>query len=343
MQIAAARVCTSRRSIYALASPGFRDRQTRMTIALRHSLFAAILIATPAAAQNPWGEVRSPSAGAPAVIGGYAAGCVAGAVALPLSGAGYQVMRPSRNRYFGHTALIAFVERLAGRAERQGLGRLLVGDLSQPRGGPAAYGHASHQSGLDVDIWFRLQPKDARPLSREQTEQMPMESVVRAADGVLDKQRWDRRYGDLLRLAASAPEVDRIFVNPVIKQALCRGEQGDWLGKLRPWWGHDQHFHVRLVCPADSPGCEAQKPIPPGDGCDEDLDGWVREIRLATKRPKPPAREKVVPELPLACDAVLTAASAPADGGRATVSAWSDRTDRRRLAGEEALGTAGRN
>ena len=315
-----------------------------MHVVSRASLLAALLIAAPAFAQNPWGEVRAPSAGGPEAIGGYAAGCVAGAAALPLRGEGFQVMRSSRNRYYGHPALIAFVERLAGRAERQGLGRLLVGDLSQPRGGPAAFGHASHQSGLDVDIWFRLLPKQAVPLRPEQTEQMAMVSVIRPADGVLDQQRWDRRHGELLRLAASAPEVDRIFVNPVIKRALCRaGEHGDWLGKLRPWWGHDQHFHIRLVCPADSPGCEPQKPIPAGDGCDEDLDGWVREIQLAAKRPKPTPPDRSATRLPLACDAVLTAAAAPADGGRTTIGARPAKADKRRLAGDEPAGAAGRN
>lgn len=315
-----------------------------MAFVPRASLLAAVLIAAPAWAQNPWGAVRAPSAGEAEAIGGYAAGCVAGAVALPLDGEGFQVMRPSRNRYYGHPALVAFVERLAGRAGRDGLGRLLVGDLSQPRGGPATYGHASHQSGLDVDIWFRLLPKGAEPLSRPQTEQMAMESVIRVADGVLDRQRWDRRYGDLLRLAANMPEVDRIFVNPVIKQALCRGgERGDWLGKLRPWWGHDQHFHVRLACPSDSPGCETQKPIPAGDGCDEDLDGWVREIRLAAKRPKPTPPDRSTTRLPLACEAVLTAASASPAVERATVSARSASKGSRRLAGDGTAGTASRN
>jgi penicillin-insensitive murein endopeptidase len=315
-----------------------------MALTSRASVLAAALIATPALGQNPWGEMSAPSAGEPEAIGGYAAGCVAGADTLPLDGDGYQVMRPSRNRHYGHPTLVAFVERLAGRVERQGLGRLLVGDLSQPRGGPAAYGHASHQSGLDVDIWFRLLPRDADPLTRQQTEQMAMESVVSAADGVLDRKRWDRRYGELLRLAATAPEVDRIFVNPIIKQALCSGgERGEWLGKLRPWWGHDQHFHVRLRCPADSPGCETQKPIPPGDGCEEDLDGWVREIQLALKRPKPAPPDRSATRLPLACAAVLTAPSAPTDRGRTTVGARPAKAEKRRLAGEEPAGAAGRN
>jgi penicillin-insensitive murein endopeptidase len=282
--------------------------------------------------------VDLPSSGRSQSIGGYAAGCVSGAVDLPLVGDGYQAMRPSRNRTWGHPRLVAYVRELGRTAKAHGLGGLLIGDLGQPRGGPASFGHASHQSGLDVDVWFRLTAKGAARLTREQAEQMPMESVVVADSGTLDRRRWDPRYAQLLELAARDPEVDRIFVNPVIKEALCRnGPRGDWLAKLRPWWGHDAHFHVRLSCPPDSPQCDPQKPIPAGDGCDEDLAGWVKEIRLAAKRPKPPARERQVPEMPLACQAVLTADAARGRVGSAIARAGADAAATQ-VAGEGARG-----
>jgi penicillin-insensitive murein endopeptidase len=269
--------------------------------------------AVPALAQNPWGEARSPSAGRAQAIGGYAAGCIAGAAELPLAGQGYQVMRPGRNRNYGHPRLVAYVKELARSVDARGMGRLLVGDLSQPRGGPATYGHASHQIGLDVDLWFRLLPRGSAPLTAAQTEQLPMDSVVRAADGAIDKKRWDPKFADLLQLVAQSPQVDRIFVNPIIKQHLCSGtRKGEWLAKLRPWWGHDSHFHVRLACPADSPLCQTQAPFPPGDGCDE-LERWVRDIREAKKRPPPKRGAKAPPELPLACEAVLVADAAEAE------------------------------
>ena len=40
-----------------------------------------------------------------------------------------------------------------------GLPVFYVGDMAQPRGGPLPFGHASHQTGLDVDIWFTLTPR----------------------------------------------------------------------------------------------------------------------------------------------------------------------------------------
>ena len=275
---------------------------------MTRNLAAALLLVacTPALAGSPWGQVRDTHPGPPEVIGGYAAGCLAGGATLPLVGEGYQVMRPSRNRYYGHPRLVGFVKGLGREVSRRAWGRVLVGDLAQPRGGPMDNGHRSHQSGLDVDIWFRLLPSASPPLSREETEETPMLSVVQVGEGALDGDRWAPRYAALIRLAAENPQVERIFVHPVIKQALCQTERDhDWLQKVRPYWGHDAHFHVRLACPPDSPRCTAQDPAPPGDGCDEGLDRWVEELRLAASIPKPTPPPAPRPALPSACKAVL--------------------------------------
>ena len=275
----------------------------RRLIGLSLLFWASVL---PAWADNGWSTVGYPLAGPPQVIGSYAAGCIAGAVALPLTGDGYQVMRPSRNRYYGHPALVAFVERLGRRTAANG-SRLLIGDLGQPRGGPMPNGHRSHQSGLDVDVWFLQQPRD-RLLSRADTERIEMPSMIRPAEGTLNYSRWSPRYRDALKQAALAPEVERIFVNPIIKQALCTSEPDQsWLEKVRPWGGHDAHFHVRLACPPGDDQCKPQKPFPPGDGCDADLARWVEEIVQATlspkpyRKPEPPSADR----LPAACNAVL--------------------------------------
>ena len=68
----------------------------------------------------------------------------------------------------------------------------------------------------------------------------------------------------LIKRAASYPQVARIFVHPAIKKALCQmatqvGKDRAWLGKVRPWWNHHYHFHVRLTCPPGMEGCENQK------------------------------------------------------------------------------------
>jgi len=217
-------------------------------------------------------------------------------------------MRVSRNRYHGHPALIRFVERLARYTGSQG-NRLLVGDLAQPRGGPMPGGHVSHQSGLDADIWF-MQLSRNRTMSAGDIEKFGAPSMVRVTEGTLETANWSPRYRDTLRQAALSPEVDRIFVNAIIKKALCDSETDrSWLRKVRPWWGHDAHFHVRLACPSGSGQCEPQKPIPPGDGCDPDLANWVRDIVQAALAPKKPSVKKPRPpsadNLPAACYAVL--------------------------------------
>ena len=218
-------------------------------------------------------------------------------------------MRPNRNRYYGHPSLIAFIESL-GRRVAVYNAYLLIGDLSQPRGGPMAFGHASHQVGLDADIWFRLEQNERR-LSRQEVEHLPMLSMIRPAQGALNMTRWSPRFRDILKWAAEAPDVERIFVNPIIKQHLCRNEtQRAWLRKLRPWWGHHSHFHVRLRCPTGNMQCKSQSPPPPGDGCNEGVDDWVREIQLAVVAPpkKVAPKKKKTLLLPAACTALLKTA-----------------------------------
>ncbi len=167
-----------------------------------------------------WGAVSRPAPGPPRVIGAYALGCIAGAVALPLEGPGWQVVRASRNRFWGHPSLIAFIRDFAGRARARGFADLWIGDLGQPRGGPMAFGHASHQSGLDVDVWLDLAPKPAVPAAAR--EDIRVASLVLPDETGIDPARWTPRHAALIRLAAESPGVERVLVNHAIKRALCR-------------------------------------------------------------------------------------------------------------------------
>src|SRR6516165_2614174 len=166
-------------------------------------------------------------------IGSYIRGCLAGAVALPINGKTWQVMRLSRDRNWGHPDLIRFLERFADKVPQLGWPGLLVGDISQPRGGPMLTGHTSHQIGLDADIW--LTPMPNHELSREEREEMSATNVV-AADGKdVDPSVWTPAHVAVIRAAAEDPEVERIFVNAAIKKALCRdaGSSRAWLYKVR--------------------------------------------------------------------------------------------------------------
>jgi penicillin-insensitive murein endopeptidase len=237
-------------------------------------------------------------------IGFYSAGCLAGGTTLPVSAPAWQVMRLSRNRNWGHPTLIRFLETLALKVHNAGIWNgLLIGDMSQPHGGPMSTGHASHQIGLDADIWLRPMP-EGEP-TRTEREEMMSTNVVAHDRLDVDPTRWLPQHGALIRAAALDPQVERLFVNPAIKKALCRETTGNrsWLHKVRPWWGHDYHFHVRLRCPADSAECERQDPPPPGDGCDENLDWWFTDEGL---HPKPgPENPLATAGLPPACRSVL--------------------------------------
>jgi penicillin-insensitive murein DD-endopeptidase len=244
----------------------------------------------------------------PRAIGGYSDGCLAGAVALPINGPNWQVMRLSRNRNWGHPSLIRFLERYAAKASlAANWPGLLIGDLSQPRGGPALSGHKSHQIGLDVDVWLTPMPKH-HELSNEERELFWATNFV-AADGEdVNRRLWTAGQAAIIREAALDADVERIFVNAAIKKELCRiaGFDRSWLHKVRPWYYHQDHLHIRLRCPPDSPECKPQRPAPPEEGCGHELDSWFTDAVLHTK-PGPPGKPMTMAQLPAACRAVLNA------------------------------------
>ncbi|MDE2377258.1 penicillin-insensitive murein endopeptidase [Bradyrhizobium sp.] len=256
-----------------------------------------------------------PSTGHAHVIGSYVKGCIGGAAQMPVNGDDWQVMRLSRNRNFGHPDMIALIKRLAARAHKDaGWPGILVGDIAQPRGGPALSGHASHQIGLDADIW--LTPMPDRRLSREEREEMSAVMMVREDRLDVDPKVFTPGHVLVLRDAAQEPAVQRIFVNAAIKKALCREARGDrhWLSKIRPWWGHDYHFHIRMSCPAGAAECHGQPSQSEDEGCKPaDLAYWFKDSVLHPKPPATPPKPHppmTLAQMPAGCRAVLHAPDA---------------------------------
>jgi penicillin-insensitive murein endopeptidase len=272
-------------------------------------------LANPGDPRNPakdlFGRKATPAPMEARAIGFYSRGCLAGAKALPINGPSWQVMRLSRNRNWGHPDLIQYLERLADKVPKvSGWPGLLVGDISQVRGGPMLTGHASHQLGLDADIW--LTPMPRRELSRQEREEMSATMVVARDRKDVNPEIWNRDYVAVIKAAAQDRKVERILVNAAIKKALCRDAGNDraWLHKVRPYWGHDYHFHIRIGCPAGSPECRPQDPAPATDGCGSELDWWFQDSvlypqpSLIPPKPKPPL---TMADLPDACRQVLLA------------------------------------
>jgi penicillin-insensitive murein endopeptidase len=242
-------------------------------------------------------------------------------VELPETGPTWQAMRLSRNRNFGHPVMIEFLKDLSVAATQVGWAGLYIGDISQPRGGPMTSGHASHQIGLDADIW-QLPP---RRLNLTRAEREEISSIpVRSADQRSVTENWTPSHHALLKAAASDPRVDRIFVAAAVKIEMCktaRASDKKWLQKIRPVAGHDTHFHVRLKCPKGASLCETQKPTVNelsngGNGCDDTLMWWVTDYlnppKSDGKKPKDPdapkkrgPRDFTMADLPRQCADVL--------------------------------------
>jgi penicillin-insensitive murein endopeptidase len=251
-------------------------------------------------------------------IGFYAKGCLAGAAALPIDGPAWQAMRLSRNRNWAHPEMVALIEKLALEAKaHDGWPGLLVGDLSQPRGGPMLTGHTSHQVGLDADIW--LTPMPDRRLTEKEREELSATSMLAEDRVSVNPQVWTEAHVRLLKRVASYPRVERVLVHPAIKKAMCQSPAAKekdhaWLNKIRPIWGHHYHFHIRIACPKGSSGCEAQPPVGNDDGCGAELDRWLARVKNPPK-PGPPGPEKApitLAQLPDACRSVLASGDTPA-------------------------------
>ncbi len=287
------------------------------------ALAAALLAGMPAVvradepAKQAFGKQALPAAARPQSIGFYSKGCMAGAVAIPVDGPHWQVMRLSRNRRWGHPELIRTIESLAVKAKQDGWNGLMVGDISQPRGGPMLTGHASHQIGLDADLWFMPMPD--RRLSYQEREELSAVSVLKAGSNYVDDRRWTKAHEKLLKHAATFGDVERILVHPGVKKKLCDTVKGDraWLAKVRPFYGHHYHFHIRLACQEGSPACKKQAAVAKGEGCDASLDWWFK-VALAPKKskknddPEKPPRPLMVSQLPADCASILKAAEKPA-------------------------------
>jgi penicillin-insensitive murein endopeptidase len=256
-----------------------------------------------------FGGMSSASAQSPAAFGSYAKGCAAGSVRLPETGPTWQAMRLGRNRNWGHPELVDFVQDLSREAAKQpGWNGIYVGDMSQPRGGPMLTGHRSHQIGLDADIW--MLPGTNLNLSPAERESISSISL-RRSNGAFVNGNWTRQHHEVIKAAAQDRRTARIFVFPGAKVQMCKDETGNraWLRKVRPWYGHHYHFHVRLTCPRGARGCVDQEAPPPGDGCAEAQE-WVNNILNPPPAPKdaPPPRKRrelVLADLPSQCVAVL--------------------------------------
>jgi murein endopeptidase len=160
-------------------------------------------------------------------------GRLAGGVELPAAGTHFVTVDPvtgtSPNRAWrrhGTDRLLRVLLRVAAEhaAAHPNAPRLVVGDLSRPRGGRfgreyGGDGHRSHQNGLDADIWY---PR------RDGRERIP--ARVAQVDRRLAQELVDR----FVRAGAQY-----VFVGP---RTGLRGPPK----VVMPLGNHDDHLHVRI-------------------------------------------------------------------------------------------------
>lgn len=275
---------------------------------LLHTTLICLSVALPSLLHaSAWESFRAPVDAPAEAIGKYSNGCLLGAKELPDAGAGYQAVRLARGRNFGHPWMVDYIQNLGERVSKRGLGMLLVADMAMPRGGRFRNGHKSHQSGLDTDIWLRLDAPILPASQRQAYGAVAAELFVdRKKLEVTPSFRW--KHAEVIHEAALDDRVARIFVHPAIKKNLCERrwtESRAWLQKVRPWWGHDSHFHVRLRCPPGN-DCRDQATPPAGEGCGKEVESWLDDMRKPPKpRTTPIATPKPTPPPPERCQALL--------------------------------------
>ena len=134
---------------------------------------------------------------------------------------------PNRGwRRWGTDRLIRTTLRVARHYERENreAPRLTIGDISRPHGGDfgpqyGEIGHASHQNGLDIDIYY------PRRDGRERAPVRPSQVDLRLSQRLVD-----------MFVAAGA---QKVFVGPSLD---LRGPRK----VVMPLVHHDNHLHVRL-------------------------------------------------------------------------------------------------
>lgn len=170
------------------------------------------------------------------------------------------IQKKSRNKTYGHPALVLMLKRTAKQIARQTPGSvLLLGDLSSEHGG-RLYGHRSHQSGRDADIGFFVTDPKGKPLNAKKLR--VFRASGRAKDGsplLFDDYRnwlliqlWLKDTRAQLQYVFVARHLRRRLLDfakarPAFRKYVDRAAK--FMRQPSNGLPHDDHFHVRIACP----------------------------------------------------------------------------------------------
>ena len=222
--------------------------------------------------------------------GWHANGAVRHPSILPVSGDGYSIGAPWRERESNHGTdeLVGAVVRASRAVARVAPGgTAAVGDLSR-RGGGGSIEHRSHQSGRDVDVFFFATNVAGRPLtpgnvmlhfdrSGKATRWSPPKGTV-APKKPVPEARFDfRRNWAFIRALLQDPDVEvqwifaqKDLVARLLQQSVAEGDDPALRARAaqivrQPSDSdvHDDHMHIRLYCDPDDRtfGCSDRGPL----------------------------------------------------------------------------------
>ncbi|MBI3554737.1 MAG: penicillin-insensitive murein endopeptidase [Deltaproteobacteria bacterium] len=245
-------------------------------------------------------------------IGFYSNGCLDSESKIDGTEAGLHKLFVERNRGYGNPSMIELLVSM-GSAYYDGwqrvtppnlpYERIQLGDITR-KGGGFLSKHASHQTGLDVDVVYMR--NDFRETREDRGFDASFDEYFVKAK-VVTKNLDAVRTWWLWRFVHRSGKVDRIFVDPSIKAYFChhsaqlepddQAERFEVLRMLRPYPEHADHFHMRLVCPSGDRKCVGSKPVPPGPGCTaKELESVPDEMGGSDHHPTFP--ELMLPEAP---------------------------------------------
>ncbi|MDX1949745.1 MAG: penicillin-insensitive murein endopeptidase [Rickettsiales bacterium] len=261
-----------------------------------------LILVTFLISQNALAEGQSES------IGTHNNGCMLYSAELSKNSQDYKLPRVERGHNYGHPEMVELLEDYSYRVKQMTGKELLIADISKKNGGPVFMLHSSHQTGLDADIWFTLYDAKQNLSSEDIKTLQPLNMADEKGKSV--SSFWGSNQEDILKLFAQNDKVDRIFVNYNIKNYYCsKFKNEDWQKKIRPWWGHNEHFHIRLKCPKNSEECISKGQEIKNDGCGSELAWWFSDEAKQPKSKKEAeaklTEEQILERLPNRCKEIL--------------------------------------
>ena len=210
----------------------------------------------PAARMQPGKSVGSPTEGH--LIGGAHLAETPYLRILPVDQAG--------DARWGLEPLVAMIDRAAKSVHKQFPDAVLsVGHLSRPGGGEIDH-HASHESGRDADVAFYVKNQQGKSIFADHMVPFKADGTASSWPGAQfdDAKNW--AFVSSIASEAQA-HVTYIFVESKLRERLLqyaakigaapaiRSRAAELMAQPRGSLPHDDHFHVRIACPAGSDKC----------------------------------------------------------------------------------------